>query len=512
MGVAMVNEEWKIVQLCLTYSCQCNCLHCGVRDINTQLKEELTLAQIERIFDDLKALHCQAIDLSGGEPTMRKDLFDIIRLGKQRQFLMTIETNGLNLTPLILAKLKQSKIDKVFLSIDDFRAEYHDRRRRHKGLFASIVESLKFAHKIGLDVHVSMVPENREYFIQGLANQYINFCLENGAARVRILFPSYVGNCSNSEKIFCSEEDELSLLGYIDKKYYDLVYVESEESYLSTALKDQKVICPAKSVFSYIATNGYVMPCPYLPIVFGDIRKESMIEILSRMREHPLMSQNGLYCPTRDKDFLQTMLKGLSPKNPFISAKSLNRIDCHAMCNNQCPDCPASRQGIDVTQLLKAVEKVDKKYKSIHLYGGEIFTHENIFPVLEKIGRDFKLVIYSNARVFVDHTFVDRLQKLNIKAIKVPFFSLSPKSFDRLTKTPGSYRQTLLGISYLCKAGIPVSVYIPEEEAKKDIALLKSLGVVSVSSFKRGDSDSLPDSVLCFGRHLQETRLLWLKG
>ena len=114
MGVAMVNEEWKIVQLCLTYSCQCNCLHCGVRDINTQLKEELTLAQIERIFDDLKALHCQAIDLSGGEPTMRKDLFDIIRLGKQRQFLMTIETNGLNLTPLVLAKLKQSKIDKVF--------------------------------------------------------------------------------------------------------------------------------------------------------------------------------------------------------------------------------------------------------------------------------------------------------------------------------------------------------------------------------------------------------------
>jgi MoaA/NifB/PqqE/SkfB family radical SAM enzyme len=283
-------------------------------------------------------------------------------------------------------------------------------------------------------------------------------------------------------------------------------------SYLSTIIKDRKILCPAKSVFSYIAGNGYVMPCPYLPIVFGDIKKESMTEILSRMHEHPLMSQGGLYCPTRDKDYLETMLKGVGPHQPFILARSLNRINCHAMCNNRCRHCQASGDGIDVSQLLKAVGNVDKKYKTVHLYGGEIFTHKDIFPVLEKIGMDFELVIYSNARVFVDHALARRLQRLNIKAIKVPVFSFSGKSFDRITGVPGSFRQTLLGISNLCKAGISVSIYVPEKEAKRDITPFISLGVVSVSSFKTGGLAPLPDSVLCFGSQLQKTRLLWLKN
>ena len=507
-----MNKYGEVVQLCLTYDCQCNCLHCGVRHLNGKVKEEMTLPQIERIFDDLKASQCQQIDLSGGEPTLREDLFDIIKLGKQRGFAMSIETNGLNLSPLVLAKLKQSGIKLVYLSMDDFRAEYHDRRRRHKGVFSSALQALRFARKIGLVVHVSMVPENREYFIQGLANQQINFCLENGADKVRILFPSYVGNCSGSEKVFCSQQDELLLLGYIDKKYHDVVYVESEASYLSTVIKDREILCPGKSVFSYIAANGYVMPCPYSPIVFGDIKKESMVEILSRIHEHPLMSRGGLYCPTQDKNYLKTMLKGVGPDQPFIFARSLNRINCHARCNNRCRHCQVSREGIDVAQMLKAVGGVDKEYQTIHLYGGEIFTDEDIFPVLEKIGRDFELVIYSNARVFVDHALALRLQRLNIKAIKVPFFSLTGKSFDCITGVPGSFRQTLLGIANLCKAGIPVSVYIPQKEAGRDITLFISLGVVSVSSFKTGDSDLLPDSVLCFGGQLQEMHLLWLKN
>ncbi len=506
-----MNKHGGVLQLCLTYACQCACDHCGVKHLGRRLKRELSLTEIGRLFVDLKISGFCHVDLSGGEPTLRKDLFKIIKLGKRFGFSMSLETNGIRLVPSVLLKLKESGIDVIYLSLDDFRSQQHDEGRGRRGVFQSAVAGLCMARQMGMRVHVSMVPSSREYFKKGMADEQIRFCLENGAEKVRILFPSYVGKCADKKKIFCSEADELRLLDCLDSKYHDVVYVESEMSPLAAVIRDRKVLCPAKSVFSYVAANGYVMPCPYLPVVFGDVRKESVTEILSRMHESPFMRRDGLYCPTRDKRYLATSLKGLTPQNPFIIASNLNKINCHASCGNRCGHCQISRDGMNAPELLRTVKGIDKKYKTVHLYGGDIFTEKDIFSVLEKIARDFEIVVHTNARVFTDPALAQRLQKLNIKAVKVPFFAYAEKSFERITRVKGSYRQTLIGIANLGKAGIPVSIYVPEKEAKKDFEIFISLGVVSVSWYTVGDVDTLSDSVLCFGSKLTQTHLLWLK-
>ena len=508
---ASMDKFGGVAQLCLTYKCQCNCRHCGVKHLGRSIKKELSLAQLNRIFADLKLCRYDYLDFSGGEPTLRKDIADIIALGKKHSFAMTLETNGLSLTPNLLASLKKAGLGLIYLSMDDYRAEVHDEIRGRQGVFNSAVNVLCAAKKVGLPVHVSMVPKSREYFTKGGANQQIKLCLDNGAEKIRILFPSYVGNCSQGRKIFCSEKDEFRLLEYIDKRYRDLVYIESTMSPLTTVLKEKKVLCPAKSVFSYISCNGYVMPCPYLPFVFGDINKESMIEIVSRMQEHPFMRRDGLYCPTRDKNYLATDLKGVSMNNPFKFAKSLNRINCYSSCNNNCMHCRLPSAKKTTAELLDVVNEVDKKYKSIQLYGGEIFIRDDMLLIIERISADFEVVVHTNARIFTYNSLAQKLRKFNIKAFKVPVFALNERKFDQITGVKGSYQQTFQGIANLAKLGLPVSVYIPREESNKNLQSLISLGIVSISSFEISNSHPLPDSVLCFGNRLKETHLVWLK-
>ena len=501
----------KVVQICLAYDSQSNCSHCGVKHGGDHSKKELTLPQLTHIFTDLKLSRFDCLDFSDSKPTLRKDIMDIIALGKKFGFSMTLETNSFALTPTLLAHLKRAGLGLIYLNMDDSLLKVYDKTKGHEELLKSVLNTLHNAKKINLPVHVSMVLKNKENFLGGGANTQIKLCLENGAEKIRILFPSYVGNCSQGRKILCSEDDELDLLTHIDEKYRDSIYVESTLSPLTTVLKEKRVLCPAKNGFSYISCQGYVMPCPCLPIVFGDINKEPMMEIVSRMHNHPFMRRHGHYCLTRDKVYLTKILSDVNESHPLIFVKSMNRVNCYAPCNNNCQHCHLPSDEKTTADLLDAVSKVDKEYKSIHLYGGEILIRDDILLLLEKISAEFEIVLYTNARMFIYHSFVQKIRKLNIKAVKVPVFSLQESKFDKITGVNGSYQQTIKGIANLAQSGLAVFVYIPQDEAASDIQALTSRGIVSVSWYNISDSQPLNDFVLCFGARIKETHLMWLK-
>lgn len=510
-----LSDERKVlpgvVQLSLTNKCQYNCRYCGVKYLNRAINEELSLPQIKEIFNDFKIAGVKCVDLSGGEPTLRKDLFEIIKLGKSYGFEMVLETNGALLNYNYLEDLKKANIDTIFLSLDDYVENNHDKGVGLKGSFQKAVKALNYCKELNLNVHTSIVPKSREYFINGDINRYIKFCLDNGAKKIRILFPSYVGNCSSEKKEFCSKKEELNLLKFIEEKFYDYVYVESALSELKTIISEKEVLCPAKICFCYVLGNGLVTPCPYLPIVFGDIRKESIVEIFSRMQDHPYMKNRGIYCPTRDKKYLQECLGEITKDNPLKYISSLNKVDFNSKCNNNCKDCNLVSKEKSKENLINEIKKIDKRYGSVHLYGGEIFLRRDIFEILDMIPKNVSIVVYTNGRIFTYPHLVKRLKEHNVKAVKIPFFSLDEKKFNEFTKTEDAYRQTVNGIKSLCREGIPVSLYIPDSELTTNIDSLTSLGIVSISSYDLSDLDPLQDSVLCFGKRIKKNKLIWFR-
>ncbi|HNW45654.1 MAG TPA: radical SAM protein, partial [Elusimicrobiales bacterium] len=286
------------------------------------------------------------------------------------------------------------------------------------------------------------------------------------------------------------------------------IYVED----MDNMVLGEQTACPAKSIFCHITTGGLVLPCPYLPMAFGDIKKEPLLTIFSRIQGHPHLKEQGVYCPTRDPAFIKKHLCGVGPEKPCVPVAAQNLVCAEGGCNNGCRKCGRDKKKRTAAEIARAVARVDKNYSTLDIFGGEPFARKDIFKILGAVPAGFGLNLHTNARVFSDPETVKRLEKYNIHCFKVPVFSLEREKYEAFTRIKGSFAQALAGIRNLSRAGFPVSVFIPEAEAGANWKKLAALGAVSVSSYAAATEGALPDSALCFGRQLGKVSLLWLRA
>ncbi|MCA1796271.1 MAG: radical SAM protein, partial [Geobacteraceae bacterium] len=88
--------------------------------------------------------------LSGGEPLMRPDLFDIAHYGTNKGLRMCIATNGTLVTDEICAKMKEADIKMVSLSLDGSTAEIHDNFRQCEGAFDGVIRAAETLRRNGI--------------------------------------------------------------------------------------------------------------------------------------------------------------------------------------------------------------------------------------------------------------------------------------------------------------------------------------------------------------------------
>lgn len=122
------------VLLDITERCNQNCTYCFAK-ANEDVDLDPTLAEIEKWYDKLMELGEERpfnIQLSGGEPTVREDLPEIIKMGKEKGFeYIQLNTNGkrIALEEGYAKKLKKAGISVVFLQFDGTKEEIHQALR-----------------------------------------------------------------------------------------------------------------------------------------------------------------------------------------------------------------------------------------------------------------------------------------------------------------------------------------------------------------------------------------------
>ncbi len=121
----------------LTHSCSCNCRHC---DHGGRLKKEPRLSAGDYRKLERK-LRPALLQLSGGEPTLRDDLLEIVRAVKERSGLpyLIVVTNGSELTESLYLQCLDAGVNQFSISLD-FPDERHDDFRRYRGLFKRLSE------------------------------------------------------------------------------------------------------------------------------------------------------------------------------------------------------------------------------------------------------------------------------------------------------------------------------------------------------------------------------------
>ncbi len=497
----------KIVQLTLTNRCQCHCEHCGVSGLRDAIAAELPLGQIDAILQDLRLAGCLVIDLFGGEPTLRPDLCEIIALAKSYGFIVSLESNGYLLDQGFMARLETAGLDQIYLSLDDYRADRHDERRRKKGSFERAVRALEWGARSTMTMHVSVVPQTEEFFLNNDINRYLQFVLEHGAEMVRLLLPRFVGQSSHADGTPLAAGREMELFSHVAPQYHDFVYVHTPGISLG-----ETNVCTAKHVFCHIMSNGWVAPCPYFPIVFGDATREPIVDIFERMQSHPLVRLGGDHCPMRNEAYIDAHIRKLGLEKPYHPIVSQNLIDLGAPCALACPGCAyeATAPLRPLEDIAQEMGQVAPEYRTMDFYGGDAFQRPDLFEILDRVPPDKGITLWSTCRdVSSDRSFAQQLASRPIRALKVlvPLWTSGGGEHAR------ELDQTVAGLATLDAQGIPLHLYVPMAGMAKAHDLVAraigKTGVVRVYGFSRTTEQPLVNSAACFGRGLERVRLLW---
>lgn len=137
----------------ITRSCNLSCRHCYAAADGHQAEGELTTGEADRLINDLAEFKVPALLISGGEPLLRPDLFDLAARARARGLRLTLSTNGTLITPDIARRIKNVGISYVGISLDGI-GENDDRFRGRQGAFDAALQGirncLEVRQKVGL--------------------------------------------------------------------------------------------------------------------------------------------------------------------------------------------------------------------------------------------------------------------------------------------------------------------------------------------------------------------------
>src|SRR5208283_4174632 len=118
----------------ITRRCNLKCVHCrSSSEMEIKGHQDFSTLEAYRVLDDISGYARPVVVLSGGEPLLRKDVFDIARYGSDKGLRMCLATNGTLVTGDVCKKIKASGIGIVSMSLDGASAEIHDEFRNEEG-------------------------------------------------------------------------------------------------------------------------------------------------------------------------------------------------------------------------------------------------------------------------------------------------------------------------------------------------------------------------------------------
>jgi heme b synthase len=262
----------------VTRSCNLACVHCRASSEYGPYEGELSTQEVLRVMDEIASISKPVIILTGGEPLLRSDLFDLASYGTAKGFRMVMATNGTLFTEEIIRKMKASGIQRISISIDGPTAETHDAFRKVKGSFEGSLRGIEMAKKGGIEFQ-------------------INTTITAVALHIFLLVPTGRGKELKDQEIspldyektlhwFYEQIDQvpLQLKATCAPHYYRILRQQAKKEGKKITPKTHGLDamtrgCLGGISFCFISHVGQVQPCGYLELNCGNVREKHFREI-----------------------------------------------------------------------------------------------------------------------------------------------------------------------------------------------------------------------------------------
>ncbi|MCC7183558.1 MAG: heme d1 biosynthesis radical SAM protein NirJ [Rhodocyclaceae bacterium] len=137
---------WNLIR-----RCNLTCKHCYSISADHDFAGELTTAEVFDVMDELKRFGVPVLILSGGEPLLRADIFEVSKRAKALGFYVGLSTNGTLIDGANIDAIDAVGYDYVGISIDGIGAT-HDRFRRKPGAYAASLAAMRLCRQRGIKV------------------------------------------------------------------------------------------------------------------------------------------------------------------------------------------------------------------------------------------------------------------------------------------------------------------------------------------------------------------------
>jgi AdoMet-dependent heme synthase len=256
----------------VTYRCNERCDHCY---LDHDDKGEMTTAEICAVLEQLAEAGVFFLTLSGGEPLLRRDCFEIIRRARELMFNVKLKTNAVLIREPQAKRLKAVGVERIQVSVYSHRPEVHDAITRVRGSLKRTVSAIRFLTSQGLKVTIAnvLMRDNVQdsQDVQKLAR-------ELGATYT--LDPTITPMMSGDRSVLRLRIDS-SDLGNVFRNP-DLVG-DVEQLCAPPPPVDEGAMdglpCSAGHTSCYISPYGDVFPCVQFPIVCGNVRQQKFLDI-----------------------------------------------------------------------------------------------------------------------------------------------------------------------------------------------------------------------------------------
>ena len=190
------NPPGPVVIWNLIRRCNLTCKHCYSISADTNFPGELTTEQVFTVMDDLKAFRVPVLILSGGEPLLRPDIFDIARRAKAKGFYVGLSSNGTLIDAGNIDRIAECDFNYVGVSLDGLGAT-HDRFRRLDGAFAASLKGIRLCRDLGLKIGVRFtMTQDNAHDLPGL----LKLVEEEGIDRFYFSHLNYAGRGNKNRK------------------------------------------------------------------------------------------------------------------------------------------------------------------------------------------------------------------------------------------------------------------------------------------------------------------------
>ena len=268
----------------LTFACNLRCHHCassaGQEKIN-----ELTLDESLKICSQFPDLLVQDVAFTGGEPLLRPDWSIIASYLRKQDINTQIITNGLAVTPEIVAKIKEVELDVVGISLDGLE-KTHNYIRGHENLFQKVLDAIDLL--INADIQITMITTANMLNIEEIYPLFELF-QSKGVNRWQIqpIFP--LGRIHEAPELKLTEEGYMQLDESIqqwipkDENINPKVFLPDSYGYFGEldTLELPWKGCNAGISSCGITSDGKIKGCLSLPDEFieGDLRQQDLWDI-----------------------------------------------------------------------------------------------------------------------------------------------------------------------------------------------------------------------------------------